>query len=343
MAVASAISFLVGHKVAFLQSQYSSCDQSIRDRFINNVLTTTSNLRGFHLQLPHSPTVEAFTTEEVTRAGTSSYVFFNYKENSALTSVFSYLHHPGYPSDGEFILTQENYWNDDFSTCPSVYVTRSGARVDESQPCTCVGVVRVPSDNGYYSSQAISHRNGSIVFPQVLTSQYQDDTLKPYTMQRQRDWVNAFLSQRENLIELFLKEMGNPFDETAPSKRRTVIAMVANEGVLDFLLNFICSAKAAKINVEDVVIFLGQEEYVDLIHAMGAKAFYHPSMGEVPRNAAATYADRTFTKLMWMKVTAVYVALNSGFNIIFQDTDLVWIKDPSNYFQSMPYDLAFMV
>jgi len=66
-------------------------------------------------------------------------------------------------------------------------------------------------------------------------------------------------------------------------------------------------------------------------------------MGEIPREASASYADRAFTKIMWLKVTSVYVALNAGFDIIFQDTDLVWIKDPSSYFDSMSYDMAFMV
>lgn len=339
-AVSSAISFLVGRKIAILQTQYTSCESSIRDKFINNIIIP-SNLRG--IQILHSPTLEAFSKEEVTRAGTSTYVFFNYKENSALTSVFSYLHHPGYPSDGEFILSQENFWNDDFSTCSSVFATRSGSRVDETQPTTCLAVVRVPSDNGYYSNQAIMHRNGSIVFPQLLTSQYQDDTLKFYTMARQHEWVNAFLSRREELVDLFIEEVGHPFDESNPSKRRKLIAMVINEGVVDFLLNFICSAKAAKIRIEDVVVFLGQPEYVELVHSMGVKAFYHASMGEIPREAAASYADRAFTKIMWLKVTSVYVALNAGFDVIFQDTDLVWIKDPSDYFDSMTYDLAFMV
>ena len=31
---------------------------------------------------------------------------------------------------------------------------------------------------------------------------------------------------------------------------------------------------------------------------------------------------------MWFKTTSVYLALASGFNVMFQDVDLVWLRDP---------------
>ena len=263
---------------------------------------------------------------------------------SILTTVFKYLHHPGCPSQAEFVITTEPNWKTDFSTCTTVYGTRSGARLDASQPATCEAIVRVPPDEGYHSPQAISHRNGSQVFPQVLFSQYQDDYMKDYMFPKQNEWVNNFLLGRNDVIHSFLAEMGSPFIDETKTKRRTAILMVANEGVLDFVLNFICSCKSANIDLSSFVVFLGQKDYVDLIHTMGAKAFYHPSLGTVPKQAAETYADRTFTKIMWMKVTSVYVALAAGFDVIFQDADLVWIKDPVPYLQSQTqYDMIFMV
>lgn len=343
-AVASAISFFVGRKFALLNSQYSVCDSSMRDRFVSNVITK-QNLRTDKSESPTNILSLQFTNDEINHAKSSTFIQMIDKEVSALTSVFKYLHHPGYPSDGELVLTLENKWNDDFGFCDTVYATRSGIREDSSQPPTCVSIVRVPSDNGYHSLQAISHRNGSVVFPQILFSQYQDDNLKWYTLPRQHEWVNAFLSAREELLQKFIEEVGEPMevDANGIKKRRTLIVMIANEGAMDFVLNFMCSLVAASIDLKSFVIFIGQEEYVDLIHSIGAKAFYHPALGTVPRNFAESYADRTFTKVMWLKVTSAYVVVNAGFNVIFQDTDIVWIKDPTDYLQSFDADMIFMV
>eukprot|EP01035_Chromulina_nebulosa_P017974 gene17974-23606_t len=201
--------------------------------------------------------------------------------NSVLKRVFGYLHHPGCPSDGELILSQKSSWDQDFSDCNVVYATRSGVRQDETQPSTCVSIVRLPDDgHGYYSPQSISHRNGSTKYPQILKDQYQEDYYKEYMFPKQNSWVEAFLKNRDSIIQSFIKEMGDPID---------------------------------------------------------------PKTGSVPREAADTYADRTFTKLMWLKVTSVYVALYAGFDVIFQDADLVWIKDPTEFLHEQKnYDMIFM-
>lgn len=51
-------------------------------------------------------------------------------------------------------------------------------------------------------------------------------------------------------------------------------------GVMDLLLNFICSAEASKIDISTVVVFVGDIKYVSLIENMGAKAVYHPALGK---------------------------------------------------------------
>ena len=91
----------------------------------------------------------------------------------------------------------------------------------------------------------------------------------------------------------------------ADGTRRTAIVMVANEGVMDLLLNFLCSARASKINLDSLVVFLGQPHLLPLMKAMGVHAMTHPSLGSMPAEAAANYADRTFTRLMWLKVSYI--------------------------------------
>eukprot|EP01036_Dinobryon_divergens_P022081 gene22081-30316_t len=75
---------------------------------------------------------------------------------------------------------------------------------------------------------------------------------------------------------------------------------------------------------------------------MGANAIYSPALGSMPADAAKFYMDDTFARLMWFKTTSVYLALVAGFNVLFQDVDLVWLKDPFHYFLDLHYDLLFM-
>ena len=116
--------------------------------------------------------------------------------------------------------------------------------------------------------------------------------------------------------------------------------MVANEGVLDLVLNFICSCRegAANVDLSTVVVFLGQPEYAPLIESMGAKAIYHPFYGNIPKKAAGSYGDNVFGKMMWLKTTSVYVTQQAGFDVIFQDADLVWLNDPIPFLQQQKGD-----
>ena len=45
---------------------------------------------------------------------------------------------------------------------------------------------------------------------------------------------------------------------------------------------------------------------------------------------------------MWLKTTSVYVTQQAGFDVIFQDADLVWLRDPVPLLQQQAHDVAFM-
>ena len=261
--------------------------------------------------------------------------------DGVLKDVFGYLHHPSCPTQADLVLTSQpvggagadggadggvdgGVFAKDFSQCRSVFAMRSGSRDD--QPCKCVGVVRVPPYEGHVSEMSVMHRTGHIDWPQVLTDQYQDDIVHYYSLAEERNLTSLFLRHRQELIDEFLRVMGPPVDKNGTT--RTALLMVANAGVMDLVLNFMCSTSAAGIDMSSFVVFLGQEEYKDLVTAMGGKSMFHPALGDMPAASAASYADRTFSRVMWLKVTSVYIALSAGFNVIFQDADLVWIQDP---------------
>lgn len=50
--------------------------------------------------------------------------------------------------------------------------------------------------------------------------------------------------------------------------------MVANEGVLDLLLNFLCSSEAAKIDFKQMIVFVGDHQDVALLESLGVSELF---------------------------------------------------------------------
>jgi hypothetical protein len=63
----------------------------------------------------------------------------------------------------------------------------------------------------------------------------------------------------------------------------------------------------------------------------------------MPQEAAGHYGDRKFTAMMMAKVFCVHMVSALKYNILFQDVDIVWYKDPIHFFetQHMDFDVMF--
>jgi len=254
--------------------------------------------------------------------------------------IFSFLHHPASPAKFNYILTQEEDWPEERpleTKCQKLYMTRTGSR--SSQPNKCVAVARIPP--GLESIVQHSYRTG---YTALLTNQYQADYSRSNSIEEEQALLPSLLKELPVLLREFRRKMGEPVISSGPDQgqRRTAIVMVANEGVMDLVLNFFCSAEASFVDVKNVVVFVGTEHYVPLIESLGGNAIYSPALGSMPKSAAAGYLDNTFSRMMWFKTTSVFLALNAGFDVLFQDVDLVWIADPIPYLRSLDYDVSFM-
>lgn len=260
------------------------------------------------------------------------------------TDVFSDLHHPSSPAKWTLFMLhqpQRQQWQHVLdSPCEEVYLTRTGSR--PSQPNKCVAVARVP--DRFVSNVQASHRYG---FTARNTDQYQQDYARDYYKDKRASpeltLLAPLLQELESLRREFHRKMGDPIG--MDGARRSTTVMVANEGVMDILLNFLCSSESIDMDLKTVIVFVGNEDDVELIESMGATALYSPALGSMPKHAANSYLDNTFSRMMWFKVTSVYLALTSGFNVLFQDVDLVWLKDPFPYFFAgnlSPQDIIFM-
>lgn len=256
------------------------------------------------------------------------------KQKSVTEYVFSTLHHPEAPTKSETILSNIILSNDNpYSSCNNIYLTRTGS--GSGLPNKCVAIATVKQED--ISPWVHSHRMGTSA---KLTNQYQNDVSQSFTIVQEIKLLPPIITGMKKLVDIFISKVGKPLN--SDGSRRTAIIMVANEGVMDLLLNFMCSGKSANIDLSSFVVFVGQLDFVKVIENMGANAIYSNILGDIPSKAAETYGDLVFAKLMWLKATSVYVASAAGFNVLFQDADLIWITDPIPLLQSQLEDISFM-
>lgn len=236
-------------------------------------------------------------------------------------------------------MSQKAEWSSDPNpvkmSCEKLYMTRTGSR--QSQPNKCVAVARIPE--GFASIVQHSYRTG---YTALLTNQYLNDYSRPESYPEEKVLLHPLLTDISLLIEEFKVKMNRNGHVWPNNTRRSAIVMVANEGVMDLLLNFICSAEGVGIDLGTVMVFVGAPSYVPLLEDMGVNAMYHSSLGEMPRSAAKMYMDSAFARMMWLKTTSVYVAMAAGYDVLFQDVDLVWLRDPLPYLDALGVDVAFM-
>lgn len=75
-------------------------------------------------------------------------------------------------------------------------------------------------------------------------------------------------------------------------------------------------------------------EIVTTIEATGAMGIFHIGFSSVSKDASNDYLDRVFVDMMWYKAFALFLILRMNINVLFQDVDLVWFKDPFPYFHN---------
>jgi hypothetical protein len=111
-----------------------------------------------------------------------------------------------------------------------------------------------------------------------------------------------------------------------------ITVMVVNEGEIDLYMNFACSCQLHDLSLKNLLVFAGSHEIVQMIEMTGAMALYNPAYGSVSKRASHDYLDRVFVDMMWYKCFSIFLVLRLGLNVLFQDVDLVWFRNPFPYF-----------
>ena len=144
----------------------------------------------------------------------------------------------------------------------------------------------------------------------------------------------SFTSQVPRLISLVKEKIRK---HQLNARYNIVVVMATNLGTLDLVANFICSCGATedlqKV-LSHVLVFAADEYSQHAVEALNVASFYDRALGELPEDAATTYGDKNFVRMMWLKVTSVYLVVATKANVLFQDADVVWLRDPLPHFHS---------
>jgi len=145
--------------------------------------------------------------------------------------------------------------------------------------------------------------------------------------------LTAILQQQ--LQPLLQSITNNNTDDDKDSS--TVIVMVCNFGQSELLMNFICNARAKGFDsiLSKIILFATDVETYDLASSLGITSFYSKEIfEEMPKVAAKEYADDIFRLLMFAKVWCVHMVSQLGYNFLFQDVDVIWYKNPLQWFHN---------
>ena len=130
-----------------------------------------------------------------------------------------------------------------------------------------------------------------------------------------------------------------------------VIVMVCNYGQSELFLNFICNAKRKYLDLSKILLFATDTEMYELaiLYQHMITVFYvGTAFGGIvlPKQAARAYGDHAFTNMMFSKVYCVHLINSLGYDVLFQDVDVIWYQNPITKFfinvsKTGHYDIFF--
>ena len=128
-------------------------------------------------------------------------------------------------------------------------------------------------------------------------------------------------------------------------RNNTLVVMFSNFGQAELIINFCASARARSLDVSGILLYATDVETKELAEGLGMTAFFdEATFGHFPSMASEAFADPTFFAMMKAKIMCLQMTSMLGYDILFQDADVIWYKNPLPYFHNkeLPYaDVLF--
>jgi hypothetical protein len=150
----------------------------------------------------------------------------------------------------------------------------------------------------------------------------------------QRSWklLSNYLNHYDALQEA-LKPIAQKIAEagTGPaSDEGAIIVMVSNFGQAEILFNFVCAAHKIEYDLSKVLLFAMDEETNTFAKQLGLETFYAKELyeGIIPtvKHDEYTFGDGKFAQMMMGKVYSVQMVNDLGYDILFQDLDVIPLR-----------------
>jgi Nucleotide-diphospho-sugar transferase len=104
----------------------------------------------------------------------------------------------------------------------------------------------------------------------------------------------------------------------------TVIVLVTNYGHSVLLRNYVCAARAVGMDTDKILVVATDRPTLELGRSLGVATFYHEQLfAGIPEAASKIYGDTQYSKIMMSKAYCVHLVSQLGYNILFQDVDIV--------------------
>jgi len=142
------------------------------------------------------------------------------------------------------------------------------------------------------------------------------------------------------MLRTFLQNVDSVLDDLTPilkkvARNNAVVILTCNMGQSALLMNFACSARRRGFDLGSVLVFPTDIETKELAEGLGLATYYdEKNMGPLPSGEARRYGDKNFRAMMYAKVLCVLYPLMLGYDILFQDVDIVWLRDPMEFFHN---------
>ena len=164
-------------------------------------------------------------------------------------------------------------------------------------------------------------------------------------LHRQR--MLTFLTHLDDALHT-LKPMVERAVASSSRRNTAVVVMTCNAGYLPLLLNFVCASRARALDLSQLLVFATDQASYDAASSWGLTVFFTETIfGSLSTEMAQTFADKTFGEMTYAKMVSVLLVNMLGFDVLFQDCDVIWYKNPLELFWNQTsllnnYDIIFM-
>lgn len=147
---------------------------------------------------------------------------------------------------------------------------------------------------------------------------------------------------RRNAMER-MQSLGDVYDRLG--RPIDLIVMLYCKNYFPLFQNWLASCESNNISVRGKIIaFTLDDESTRKTQELGVASYFLKPDSYVKAGGSAQFGDREFARTMFYKNAIVRDVLELGANVLFQDMDMLWLRNPFEYFSEKCHeqDIYFM-